>query len=207
LDDNQVLDKQSISVSSDWDGENDLSPDVQWTHPYLWEFVQLLPPDGHSLLDVGCGRGIVGALARIYRDYDRTVGVDVFEPYLKFVEQHRFYTEMRRLDLNSPLPFADKEFDVVTCLEVLEHLNKGASTHLIGEMQRVGRRIIFGTPDRFHQQPEFDGNLFQKHQSLWTPREFKRLGYNIVKARGRVNISVGSIHITSKHEYLAWRDA
>jgi predicted TPR repeat methyltransferase len=40
--------------------------------------------DVESLLDLGCGRGIVGALCRIYRAPRRLVGFDAWEPYLGF---------------------------------------------------------------------------------------------------------------------------
>ena len=183
-----------------------MKPDILWTHPYLWEFVQLLPNEAHSLLDLGCGRGLVGALAGIYREYDRIAGVDAFEPYLNFARSHGFYTELRKVDLNDLLPYADKEFDVVTCLEVIEHLDKEVGSRLIEEMQRIGRRVIIGTPDRFHEQPEFDGNRLQRHQSLWSPKEMKHLGYKVLKARGRLNIAIGPLHLTTKHEYLAWKD-
>jgi 2-polyprenyl-3-methyl-5-hydroxy-6-metoxy-1,4-benzoquinol methylase len=83
----------------------------------------MIPMDVESLLDLGCGRGIVGALCRIYRAPRRLVGLDAGEPYLSFCWEHRLYDELVRWDLNElPPPFGDEEFDVVTVVEVIEHL-------------------------------------------------------------------------------------
>jgi predicted TPR repeat methyltransferase len=60
----------------------------------------MIPVDVESLLDLGCGRGIVGALCRIYRAPRRLVGLDAWEPYLSFCREHRLYDELVRWDLN-----------------------------------------------------------------------------------------------------------
>jgi hypothetical protein len=49
------------------------------------------------------------------------VGPDAREPYLCFCRERRLYDELVRWDLNDlPLPFGDKEFDVVTAIEVID---------------------------------------------------------------------------------------
>jgi hypothetical protein len=53
------------------------------------------------LVDLGCGRGIIGALCRIYRAPRRLVGIDAFEPYLAFCRQMRFYDEAIAVDLRA----------------------------------------------------------------------------------------------------------
>jgi len=40
-----------------------------WTRPFLHELLEEIPKDMESLIDVGCGRGIVGAMTRIYRNH------------------------------------------------------------------------------------------------------------------------------------------
>jgi len=42
-------------------------PDITWTHKGLPHILASIPADTKSLVDVGCGRGIIAALARIYR--------------------------------------------------------------------------------------------------------------------------------------------
>jgi SAM-dependent methyltransferase len=64
-------------------------------------------------------------------------------------------------DLNEPLPFDDGAFDVVTCLEGIEHVL--SPFRLIGELARVtrpGGRIVLSTPNIL--------NLYSRMQFLFT---------------------------------------
>src|SRR5947199_3638926 len=97
-------------------------PDITWTQRALPLILDAIPVDCKSLLDVGCGRGIIGALCRIYRRPESLVGIDGFEPYLEFTQGAGLYNETILRDLNqTPLPFRTQEFEVVTCIEVIEH--------------------------------------------------------------------------------------
>jgi SAM-dependent methyltransferase len=45
------------------------------------------------------------------------------------------------------LPFADRSFDVVVCLDVLEHVPPGDRATVLGELRRVAaRRVVVGCP-------------------------------------------------------------
>jgi hypothetical protein len=165
------------------------APDVVWTHPSLPLVLDSIPVDCKSLLDVGCGRGIIGALCRIYRALDRLVGVDGFEPYLEFSQTAGFYDRTIPRNLNdTPLPFGAQEFEVVTCIEVIEHLEWSAGQKLLDELERIGSRVILTTPNIRFQQGEYDGNVFQKHLSGWNPSHFTARGY---KVYGAGNLKVG----------------
>ena len=62
-----------------------MEPEVAtWTRPFLHELLEEIPKGVESLIDVGCGRGIVGAMTRIYRTPKRLVGVDIFQDYIDF---------------------------------------------------------------------------------------------------------------------------
>lgn len=155
-------------------------PDVTWIHPGIPIVLEAIPKEVKSLIDVGCGRGIIGALCRIYRDPLRLVGIDVYKPYLEFCNIFKFYDELMQLDLeNSPLPFNDKEFEVATCIEVIEHLSRPAGERLLDDMERVAGRVIVTTPNRFFEQPEYDGNPYQKHLSIWRTKDFLERGYRV----------------------------
>jgi len=160
-------------------------PEITWTHPALPRILDLIPREGESLLDVGCGRGVIGALCRIYRGYGRLVGLDVYRPYVDFCRAYRFYDEVIEWNLEElPLPFKDKEFDVVTAVEVIEHLEKAQARALLGELERVGRRVVVTTPNRFFDQAAYDGNKWQRHRSEWRAKELERLGYRVMGGGG-----------------------
>lgn len=160
-------------------------PEVTWTHPGIARIVDLLPLEGQSLLDVGCGRGIVGALCRIYRAYSRQVGLDIYGPYLEFCGRYRFYDELLEWNLEQlPLPFRGGEFDVATAVEVIEHLDKTKGIALLEELSRVARTVIVTTPNRFFVQRAYDGNEWQQHRSRWSASDFKKIGYRVFGCGG-----------------------
>ncbi len=166
-------------------------PDVTWTHRALPQILDAIPVNCKSLLDVGCGRGIIGALSRIYRGVNRLVGVEGFEPYLEFSQQAGFYDDIILRNLsNTPLPLKTQEFEVVTCIEVIEHLERIAGQKLLDELERIGSRVIVTTPNILFQQNEYDGNVFQRHLSQWRPSDFRRRGY-VVYGAGSLNVGYG----------------
>ncbi|MEM3871082.1 MAG: class I SAM-dependent methyltransferase [Nitrososphaeria archaeon] len=152
---------------------------VTWTHKWLFEILEQIPVDIDSLLDVGCGRGIIGAMVRIYRTPKRLVGIDAFRPYLDFCRHHNFYDELYEYDLRNSLPFSDKEFDVATCIEVIEHLPKNDGARLLLELERIAKKVIITTPNIFFPQKNYDDNPFQKHLSIWSAEDFRELGYEV----------------------------
>ena len=153
---------------------------VPWTHPGIARILAALPVDTPSLLDVGCGTGIIGALCRVYRDVDRLVGIDAHGPSLALCRRHAFYDLCVEASLDAgPLPFANREFAVATAVEVIEHLTKSAGLALLAELERVADLVIVTTPCGFMPQGELMSNPLQRHQSGWTPADFTRRGYTV----------------------------
>ncbi len=160
-------------------------PQVTWTHTFLDVFLHHVPKNVRSVVDVGCGRGIVGSLLRIYREPDRIVGIDLFEPYLDFCRKLGVYDGLTRHDLETAsLPFKDKEFDLSVALEVIEHLPKQSGRTLMGELERISEMVIVSTPNRYFHQDPYDGNSLQKHLSRWTVQDLKTKGYKVLGVGG-----------------------
>jgi 2-polyprenyl-3-methyl-5-hydroxy-6-metoxy-1,4-benzoquinol methylase len=92
--------------------------------------------DPDSLLDVGCGEGVLThRWARRLGD-KRVVGIDLDDPQLHALwEQRRAPNLDYRVMKAENLPFADGEFDVTTAIEVLEHVPDPG--HTVAEMARV----------------------------------------------------------------------
>lgn len=90
---------------------------------------------GFSILDVGAGNGYLLDQLSTLKTFSRVAGVDVV-PSEKVKAKFETYTGAL-----PNLPFKDKEFDVVTCTHVIEHvLDAPASAR---ELIRVARRRIF----------------------------------------------------------------
>lgn len=160
-------------------------PDVTWTHPFLDVFLHYVPKNVRTVLDVGCGRGVVGSLIKIYREPERIVGIDLFEPYINFCKNLGAYTEVRKHDLGTtPLPFGDQEFDLSVALEVIEHLPKPVGNRLLEELERVSGTVMLSTPNRLFSQASYDANQSQRHLSRWTIQDLKKRGYSVLGVGG-----------------------
>ena len=92
------------------------------------------------ILDVGCG---TGANLEMLGQFGAAEGVDVSEDALAFCRA-RGLTKVR-LGAAERLPYEDNAFDLVTALDVVEHLDDDAAG--LGEMRRVlrpdGRALLF----------------------------------------------------------------
>jgi 2-polyprenyl-3-methyl-5-hydroxy-6-metoxy-1,4-benzoquinol methylase len=94
-----------------------------------------------SLLDVGCGEGVlVHEWAKQLGDR-RVVGIDLEEPSIQAGWAQRQAPNLEyKIMKAEDLPFADGEFDVATAIEVLEHVPDPA--HTVAEMARVASRWL-----------------------------------------------------------------
>ncbi len=99
-------------------------------------------------LDIGCGAGtFIGTLD----GEAEVVGVDLAEAQIAFARS-RYQTERHRFEVVAPgpLPFADSRFDLVTIIELVEHLDPDAAAALLREAHRVlapGGRLVVSTPN------------------------------------------------------------
>jgi 2-polyprenyl-3-methyl-5-hydroxy-6-metoxy-1,4-benzoquinol methylase len=89
-----------------------------------------------SVLDVGCGEGVLSAQWAERLDPGRVVGIDLEDPKLEgeWAQRGRPNLEFRTM-LAEQLLFADDEFDLVTATEVLEHVSDPEL--VLAEMARV----------------------------------------------------------------------
>ena len=89
-----------------------------------------------SVLDVGCGEGVLTERWAGGLGADRVVGIDLEDPGLRaeWAARARPNLEFRAASSHQ-LPFAAGEFDLVAAIEVLEHVPDPRLT--LAEMQRV----------------------------------------------------------------------
>ena len=91
-----------------------------------------------SVLDVGCGEGVL-TLEWADRLADgRIVGIDLDDPKLRAEWEKRERPNLQfRAEEATHLSFSDDEFDLATAIEVLEHVPEPEAT--VAEMARVAR--------------------------------------------------------------------
>jgi 2-polyprenyl-3-methyl-5-hydroxy-6-metoxy-1,4-benzoquinol methylase len=89
-----------------------------------------------SILDVGCGEGVLTAEWAQRLGDARVVGIDLDDPKLRAEwEQRRRPNLEFRIEEATSLSFADGEFDLACAIEVLEHVPEPEAT--LAEMARV----------------------------------------------------------------------
>jgi ubiquinone/menaquinone biosynthesis C-methylase UbiE len=95
--------------------------------------------DPQSLLDVGCGEGVLThQWAQQLGEGRRVVGIDLDDPALHAEWAKRTAPNLEyRVMKAENLPFADGEFALASAIEVLEHVPDPADT--VAEMARVAR--------------------------------------------------------------------
>jgi ubiquinone/menaquinone biosynthesis C-methylase UbiE len=129
-----------------------------------------------AFLDAGCGDGrFLAALADALPA--RVAGVDIAGRILETARARAPHADLRRANLEQ-LPFADGEFDLVLCAQVIEHvLDQGRAA---GELARVLRRggvLVIST----------DNERAWVSRALNAPRVLLVRGLHLSGRRGRVH--------------------
>lgn len=109
--------------------------------------------EGRSVLDVGCGPG--GRLRWITAQRPRrVVGCDQSSEMVNLAKHNAPEAEILQID-GENLPFADKEFDLVTTTTVLQHNPDARRTKLLGEICRVSGMDVLLFEDTSVEMPPF----------------------------------------------------
>jgi 2-polyprenyl-3-methyl-5-hydroxy-6-metoxy-1,4-benzoquinol methylase len=97
--------------------------------------------DPQSLLDIGCGEGVLTHQWAQRLVGRRVVGLDLDDPLLHAEWAKRSAPNLEYLVMKAEnLPFADDEFDLTSAIEVLEHVPDPA--HTVAEMARCAKRHL-----------------------------------------------------------------
>jgi 2-polyprenyl-3-methyl-5-hydroxy-6-metoxy-1,4-benzoquinol methylase len=97
--------------------------------------------DPRSLLDVGCGEGVLVHRWAVRLGEKRVVGIDLEEESLQAGWSRRQAPNLEYRTMQAEdLPFAANEFDLASAIEVLEHVPDPART--LAEMARCAERHL-----------------------------------------------------------------
>jgi SAM-dependent methyltransferase len=110
-------------------------------------------PQGAKVLDVGCGTG--DNLRYVLRKHAMFFGLE----YAERTAQVAKSILLGRADISvgsaSEIPFVDEEFDLVLCIEVLEHIDKdNEGCREIARVLKLGGALILSLPYR-HWFPSY----------------------------------------------------
>jgi 2-polyprenyl-3-methyl-5-hydroxy-6-metoxy-1,4-benzoquinol methylase len=143
-------------------------------------FLQASPS---SVLDVGCGEGVLTHQWALALGDKRIVGIDLDDPKLLAEQATRTAPNLEyRVMKAENMPFSDDEFGLASAIEVLEHVPDPA--HTVAEMARVAKdHLLVSVP----REPLWRGlNLARGayvkdlgntpgHVNHWSKRSFVKL--------------------------------
>ncbi len=149
--DQQELDKFAALASRWWDPEGDLKT-LHQINPLRLQFITSKTPlSGKTVIDIGCGGGI---LSESLAQAGATVtGIDMNQSLVDAAKLHQFEsgTQVEYLRITAEQIAAERpeQYDIVTCLEMLEHVpDPAAIVKACSALVKPGGHIFFSTINR-----------------------------------------------------------
>ncbi len=134
-----------------WDPDSEFKP-LHQINPLRLEYIdEHSPLDGRKVLDVGCGGGI---LTEAMATKGATVtGIDLGEAPLSVARLHAIESELaldyQKISAEDLARQQPAEYDVITCMELLEHVPDPASiVAACATMVKPGGAVYFSTINR-----------------------------------------------------------
>jgi 2-polyprenyl-6-hydroxyphenyl methylase/3-demethylubiquinone-9 3-methyltransferase len=135
-----------------WDPQSEFRP-LHQINPLRLDWIDgLVPLHGLRVLDVGCGGGILAD--SMARRGAKVTGIDLATKALRVAQLHALETqtpgiEYREISAEAMAIEQPGQFDVVTCMEMLEHVPDPASVvRACAQLVRPGGWVFFSTINR-----------------------------------------------------------
>jgi 2-polyprenyl-6-hydroxyphenyl methylase/3-demethylubiquinone-9 3-methyltransferase len=145
--DQAEIDKFSALAHRWWDPEGEFRP-LHEINPLRLEWIAgHAALEGASVLDVGCGGGIL--TEAMARRGAKVTGIDMSDKALRVAELHLQESKLDVRYQKAEVERLSGEFDVVTCMELLEHVPEPAGmVAACSRLVRPGGRVFFSTINR-----------------------------------------------------------
>lgn len=134
-----------------WDPTSEFRP-LHEINPLRLEWINARAPlAGKNVVDIGCGGGILAE--SMAKKGAKVTGIDLSEKALKVADLHSLESGVQvRYELISAEQLAAREantFDVVTCMEMLEHVpDPAAVVQACAALVKPGGHVFFSTINR-----------------------------------------------------------
>jgi len=121
-----------------------------------------------TILDIGCGSGLMlNSLEKI----GLTSGMDMSDEAISF-SQEIFSGTIKKGSLPSDVPYANNEFDIITALDVIEHIDDDqASLRKIRDLLKSNGKCILTVPAYMSLWSHFDE--LNEHKRRYTKAELQ----------------------------------
>lgn len=147
----EELNKFSELAHKWWDKTSEFKP-LHDINPLRLNYIhKAVSLDGKTVLDVGCGGGILSESMAMKGA--QVTGIDLGEKALKVAQLHSLESgaevSYRLVSVEELAAEQPEGFDVVTCLEMLEHVPDPASVvHACARLVKPGGHVFFSTINR-----------------------------------------------------------
>ncbi len=145
------IDKFDAVASRWWDPEGEFKP-LHDLNPLRLDYIERRAGiAGRRILDVGCGGGLLSE--GMAQRGGKVLGIDMAAAALQVAELHALESgvavEYRRVTVEEHAAQAAGQYDLVTCLEMLEHVPDPTSVlRAIGQLVRPGGDVVVSTLNR-----------------------------------------------------------
>ena len=180
--------------------------------------IQHLLPKGKkfsTMFDVGCGTGAL--LKRLAEYYSEGYGTDLNDKDFIFKKSNIHF---KKSNFNEGLPFKDKKFELITCTEIIEHVenqfmlirnisdrlsDKGIAIISSPNIYNIWSRFLFFVNGRFIN---FTNRDMREHinplvENIFEMRVLKDAGLKIISKRyGRMHIPILNIYLPFRTKLL-----
>jgi len=124
---------------------------AHYSNEYLWKrlslsetnreriqkTVEMIPKEVNSIADIGCGSGLFLNYIKENRGIPHLIGIDFSEDSMKMLKVDKKVGDITNI------PLQEHSYDLVSALEVLEHLDLEEYSKAKEELARVSKRYIF----------------------------------------------------------------
>jgi predicted TPR repeat methyltransferase len=130
-------------------------------------------PAADSVLDVGCGTGLVGRALRAGRFEGRLHGLDISQESLDIAGQGGAYDSLEQADLQQRLPVETDSVDAVTCVGVMTYLpDVEAVWRELARVARSGGLVVVTQREDLWPARDCQAVVDRlRDEGLWTPVE------------------------------------
>lgn len=154
---NENFDPNELSKFSDlahrwWDKDSEFRP-LHQINPVRLDWInKIVPLAGKKVLDVGCGGGILAD--SMARQGAEVLGIDLAAKALKVAQLHALEAQTenvnyREISAEGLAVEQPRTFDVVTCMEMLEHVpDPSLVVQACTDLVKPGGHVFFSTINR-----------------------------------------------------------